>query len=412
MMYRSLVATGCNFKMYVLAMDEKCKEVLDAYSYENQIVISCDNFCEEMGLSEIRKTRKRGEFCWTCTSYLIDYVLTKYGEQICTYVDSDLCFYSNPQCLIDEMGDKTVQIVPHRYNSTIQGYLLSLGSGTYCVQFNTFKNTRDAMDLLHWWEDRCLESCANTSLKNDGVFGDQGYLEHWGEKDNVEVLKNLGGGVAPWNLMQYSLCDSSCASNNKDKRFREDSEAGSGGSEGRKVSEANVSDFSNNFSNSSSNSSNDIENNDNAEDVLDNTSATKTTKTTKTTDNQRNIVLKEKRTGKQFNLIFYHFHNLTYHSAHEANANVSEVWNADMKLIELLYREYLIKVNEIKEELKERFDVYPLLTSHPGITALKKRSILYRIRGLMDRLFVLRIYSLILERMHRHERIKKTALTF
>jgi len=37
------------------------------------------------------------------------------------------------------------------------------------------------------------------------VFGDQGYLETWGQKENVSVLEHLGGGVAPWNLCQYQL---------------------------------------------------------------------------------------------------------------------------------------------------------------------------------------------------------------
>jgi len=204
-MYYSLYKQTQDFNLYVLAMDKKCYEILNIYHFPNQILISVDEFVKETGLETIKKTRPKGEFCWTCTPYLIDYVLSKYKEKICTYIDSDLFFYSNPQVLIDEMKDKTVQITEHRFSHSFYGRMTQKESGTYCVQFNTFKNTPDAIELLQWWKTRCYESCSNIDLKKNKVFGDQGYLETWGQKENVSVLEHLGGGVAPWNLCQYQL---------------------------------------------------------------------------------------------------------------------------------------------------------------------------------------------------------------
>ena len=299
-MYRSLVKTDCDFKMYVLAMDDKCKEVLDSYNYNNLITFSLDSFSDEVGLSDVRKTRPRGEFCWTCTSFLIDYVLTKCNEPICTYVDSDLYFYSDPQCLIDEMGDKTVQIVEHRFSDSMIDCYRKSQSGTYCVQFNTFKNTSDALELLRWWKSKCLESCSIDN-PNSGVFGDQGYLENWGDKYNVSVLKHLGGGVAPWNVGQYQLAEDETVS--------------------------------------------------------------------------MPPLLLEKKTQRKFDLVFYHFHHITYYEAHKVNTHVYVFGNADDSLIRHLYIPYLRALDETKNELKERFDVYPLLMSHPGMREYEKKKL-------------------------------------
>ena len=206
-MYRSLKNVGCDFRMYILAMDEKCREVLKSYNYPEIIVIPLEHFVEAAGLAEVRTTRSAGEFCWTCTSFLIHHVLTEFKEAVCTYVDADLCFYDDPKCLTDEMGEKTVQIVEHRYNRSVSGKITSVNSGKYCVQFNTFKNTPDSLELLDWWKQRCFESC-NADPKKSGILGDQGYLESWEYKPNVSVLRHLGGGVAPWNVIQYKLVSS------------------------------------------------------------------------------------------------------------------------------------------------------------------------------------------------------------
>ena len=130
-LYRSLLEQTKNFRMYVLAMDERCQTVLESLQDPLLVVIPLDEFVQKNNLVEIQRTRRRSEFCWTCTSFLIDYVLTCFDEPICTYIDADLCFYSDPQVLLDEMGEKTVQIVEHRFNPSFHGRLCRKESGTY-----------------------------------------------------------------------------------------------------------------------------------------------------------------------------------------------------------------------------------------------------------------------------------------
>ena len=72
------------------------------------------------------------------------------------------------------------------------------------MQFMLFKNTEGGLKVLNWWRDCCLEWCYNRH--EDGKFGDQKYLDDWTTRfKNIHVLRNLGGGLAPWNVQQYDF---------------------------------------------------------------------------------------------------------------------------------------------------------------------------------------------------------------
>lgn len=320
LLYRSLEKACSGFKIYVLAMDDRCEEILKDYAFPNACVIHLNDFIEAFDLAEVQKSRSRGEFCWTCTAFLIDYVLELYGEKNCTYIDADMYFYTDPQCLLDEMGEKTIQIAEHRFNRSIDGRLAELDSGKYCVEFNTFKATSDALEMLHWWMERCFESCSN-DYGGQKIFGEQGYLATWGEKPNVSVLQNLGGGVAPWNLAQYRLYEKEPV-----------------------------------------------------------------------------IQLKEKRTGKAFPLVFYHFHFIEYLDEQTASVHVFEPWKADRELVATLYVDYLQSVDAVKNELREKYGFYPLLKVHPGqkqaedASRCNRKSLIKRIKS-FNKVSLYRLYD-------------------
>ncbi len=152
-------------------------------------------------LLSVKPTRSIAEYCWTSTSSTILYVLENFKVDNCTYIDSDIYFYSSPQIIFDEMGDKSILLTEHRYSPK---YNKALKAGKYCVQFVTFKNDDRALKALKWWRDRCIEWCYNRF--EDGKFGDQLYLDDWTERfEGVHVMKHLGGGLAAWNIQQYSF---------------------------------------------------------------------------------------------------------------------------------------------------------------------------------------------------------------
>lgn len=197
-MYESLIRQQVDFILYIIAFDDRCYDKLNELQLKDVIVIPLNEF-EDKDLLKVKKQRTRGEYCWTCSSKSILYILERYGEKECTYIDADLCFFHNPADLIEELESKdSVLITEHRYSDYCDQ---SKTSGKYCVQFVTIRNNEIGMKVLKWWTERCIEWCYNRV--ENGKFGDQKYLDEWCEQfDGVHELQNLGG-VAPWNANQF-----------------------------------------------------------------------------------------------------------------------------------------------------------------------------------------------------------------
>lgn len=196
-MYESLERCARNFHLYIFAFDDILLKALQEMNLKNATIISLKEF-EDERLLKIKAERTSREYCWTCESVTIQYCLNNYDIDNCTYIDADLRFYSDPSVLVDEMGDNDVLLTEHRYaRDTYYG-------GRFCVQFTTFKNTENGRKILDWWVDRCMEWCGEN--EEDGKFGDQMYLEDWTERfKGVHVLQHLGGGIAPWNAIDYDF---------------------------------------------------------------------------------------------------------------------------------------------------------------------------------------------------------------
>lgn len=286
-----------SLRIYVLAMDQTCFDILNDIRknrFDNIVVINEDDFVFYEKLENEKINRSRAEYCWTCTAHLIDYVIDYYKESICTYVDADMYFYSDPSVLVNEMRDKSVQIVEHRFTNTIEDQISRKQSGTYCVEFNTFLSVDNSLALLQWWKERCKESC-NSSGENSKVFGDQMYLESWGEKSFVSVLQNKGGGVAPWNVCQYKLV--SCEGDD--------------------------------------------------------------------------IMLSDTK-GTKFELVFYHFHNITYLGERLVDISVYQRnWGVDDKLINAIYVPYLKRLDETKHWLSNKYGLTIFIKKHPALATKK-----------------------------------------
>lgn len=199
-MIESLLRFQPSAEIVVFAFDDKCCEILRQLNLVGVKTVPLVDF-EDEDLKKVKGTRSTGEYCWTATPSTVLHCLTKLNVRSVTYVDADLCFYSDPSFLFKENERFSIWITSHRYSPM---YDQSKTSGKYCVQFVHFKNNDCGIEAAKWWRDRCIEWCY--SRYEDGKFGDQKYLDDWLTRfQSVIDIPNIGVGVAPWNMGQYEV---------------------------------------------------------------------------------------------------------------------------------------------------------------------------------------------------------------
>ena len=201
-LYYSMVKNIPNFRLYVFAFDDKCYEILKKENLPNLIPISLQEF-ETEDLLKVKQERTSAEYCWTCSPWVIKYVLDNYDERICTYIDADMKFFSSPQVVFDEMKERnaSIIIVPHRFKSDEEEREAYNKVGSYCVEFNAFVKDNDGLKALNWWAERCLEWCYYAVPGTTEWYGDQKYLNVFPERfKGVMVCDHYGVGLAPWNI--------------------------------------------------------------------------------------------------------------------------------------------------------------------------------------------------------------------
>ena len=104
----------------------------------------------------------------------------------------------------------------------------------------------------------------------------------------------------------------------------------------------------------------------------------------KNVENDGKVVLREKKNGKNFPLVFYHFQNIRYLS--DAKVNINSCTHSK-ELKDAIYRPYLISVEKVRKELKAQgidFSVKKSYSSNPLIAFVQKNILQYKIRSFSD----------------------------
>lgn len=216
-LYNSLVATQADpFTLHVVCLDKTTKDFITKKNKQNFHAIDIEDM--EMADFQLRYTRYYGtpsqeaisnatsqrkdpryiQYCWALASYTCSYMLERHSVPSILYLDSDLFFYRNLSGIYEEIGSKSIGIVRHRIN-------YSPSVGEYNVGIVYFKNDPAGRSCCRWWKSVLLDS-NNKYAKEYGVCGDQKYLELFAPlfgKDNVCVIDETVGHLAPWNMYSH-----------------------------------------------------------------------------------------------------------------------------------------------------------------------------------------------------------------
>lgn len=201
---KSLARYAPDAPLHIVAMDEATISVLRQLRLPHVIPHPLEELERwDSDLVKTKDARSLAEYCWTAKASTVLRVLElePHADTV-TYVDADIELFSNVDALLNELRNASVGIVAHNYARPYQKYEAT--SGIYNAGWVSFRNDLHARSVLAWWRERCLEWCYHRY--EDGKAFDQKYLEEWPRHfEGVRVLRNIGAGVAPWNVSKYTL---------------------------------------------------------------------------------------------------------------------------------------------------------------------------------------------------------------
>ena len=152
-------------------------------------------------LLEAKANRSPIEYYFTLSPVLPLHVMDVFQPDVVTYLDADLCFYSHPGILFDELGENSSLLTEHRFSRNIAHFIKW---GRFNVQYESFRNDQQGRACITRWRDQCLDWCYDRVDGNR--FADQGYLDEWSDLySKLVVSQRKTAGVALWNVSDVEI---------------------------------------------------------------------------------------------------------------------------------------------------------------------------------------------------------------
>ncbi len=198
---RSLQRHSPPFELHVLCMCDRTHELLSALRDPDLRLIRRADF-EDDRLRAASATRSVAEYCWTCSSALMRWVMDRTTSDLVTYLDADMFFFDSPERVFEELGAASIGIHEHRFSPSLRHQEVY---GRFNVGWVTFRRDAAGFACADDWRSRCLEWCHDRL--EDGKYGDQAYLDAWPGRwgEAVRILRGKGVALAPWNTAQYEI---------------------------------------------------------------------------------------------------------------------------------------------------------------------------------------------------------------
>lgn len=148
-------------------------------------------------LLQAKANRSRIEYYFTLTPFLPRFLFAQISDlkQI-TYLDSDLCFFGDPELAFKTIGTAPIAISPHNFSP---GFAADIKFGRFNVGWLTFARGAAATECLQQWSDQCADWCYDRVEPTR--FADQKYLDTWPQSfSDLKILDHPGINAGPWNF--------------------------------------------------------------------------------------------------------------------------------------------------------------------------------------------------------------------
>jgi hypothetical protein len=202
-MHESLRQAASDAQLDILCMDPGARALLEELDLDGVGIVDIAELeAYDPALAAVRPERSLSEYCWTAKPSLCRFLLDRHSDaEALVYVDADLVFYADPAVVLEELRGHSVLVVPHRAPPEERW---EEALGTYNAGFVAFQRGEEAIAVLNWWRERCLEWCFERV--EPGRYCDQKYLDEWPKRfAHVRSLAHAGGGLAPWNAGRHTL---------------------------------------------------------------------------------------------------------------------------------------------------------------------------------------------------------------
>jgi hypothetical protein len=206
-LYDSIIQyNGNEIDFHVLIVDKKN---LDTYEI---IKMNFENFtfAEDLSIDDGERLFYKYDIVELNTALkptFIKYIF-KQGYENIIYLDPDIQVFSKINPILDALQKNDIVLTPHSLKPIMDGHRPSeidfLRTGLFNLGFIALRASCNSLEMLDWWESRCLNLGFNDT--SYGLFVDQKWIDLVPVFFNsVYILKHPGCNVAYWNLHERKI---------------------------------------------------------------------------------------------------------------------------------------------------------------------------------------------------------------